>query len=136
MAGVSAAVAVTMALAGPASAMPALPWSNWGRTVSQLKRIPTVAGADAFDRMNACRLRFDHVGSWVEDAQLRTKKAKPGDLVLQVTFAAPHMPGPKKNKWKKDIIAQWYIPKSGAPIPWGDWADKIQNSDQVMWLHC
>lgn len=136
VAGVSVALALAVAMAGPVSAQPAMPWSGWGRTVSMLKKIPTAAGPDAFDRMKACRLRFQPTQSWVDDAQLRTKRGKPGDLILQVTFAAPDMPGRKQHKWKKDIVAQWYIPKSGKPTPWGAWADKIQNSDQVMWLHC
>jgi len=54
--------------------------------------------------------------------------------VLQVTFEAPKKPGDKSRQ--RDIIAQWYVPKSGAPTPWGQWADEIQNADQVMWLNC
>ena len=123
-----------MAVAAPASAWP-LP-SDWDRVVSTLKRIHTVAGANAFARMKACRLRFDRTQSWVEDAQLRPSKGryKPGDLFVQVTFEAPKMPG-RKNRMR-DIIAQWYIPKSDTPRPSGRWADEIQNSDQVEWLHC
>jgi hypothetical protein len=132
-----AAIALVLVVAGPASAWPQ---SDWGRVVSTLKRIHTVAGANAFQRMTACHLRFDRRLSWVEDAQLappqRTPqiKGKPGDLFLQVTFEAPKAPGRKTPV--KDIIAQWYIPKSDAPTPWGRWADELQNSDRVEWLPC
>jgi len=131
VAGLGAAIALVMVVAGPASAWP---WqSDW---VSTLKRVHTVTGANAFERMRACRLRFDPKRSWVEEAQLTPAKgkAKPGDRVLQVTFEAPKIPG-RKNRMR-DIIAQWYIPKSDEPTPWGRWADEIQNSDKVEWLHC
>ena len=132
-AAITLAMVVAMVGASPASAWPQ---SDWDRVVSTLKRIHTVAGANAFNRMRACRLRFDRQRSWVEDAQLTPSKgrAKPGDLLIQVTFEAPKMPGRKTRM--RDIIAQWYIPKSDAPTPWGRWADEIQNSDQVEWLHC
>lgn len=131
VAGLGAAIALATVLAGPASAWP---WqSDW---VSTLKRIHTVAGANAFERMKACHLRIDRQKSWIEDAQLTPAKgkAKPGDRVLQVTFEAPKIPG-RKNRMR-DIIAQWYIPKSDEPTPWGRWADEIQNSGQIEWLHC
>jgi hypothetical protein len=129
--GLGVAIALAVVVAGPASAWPS---SDWSRAVSTLKRIHTVVGANAYDRMRACRVRFDRRRSWVEDAQLTSTKGKPGDLVLQVAFDGPKMRGHKTRV--KDIIAQWYIAKSGLPTPWGLWADKIQNGDEVMGLHC
>jgi hypothetical protein len=130
--GLGAALALAMVVAGPASA------SDWGRVVSLLKRVHTVAGANAFKRMQACHVRFDHHESWVIDAQLTPAKgrAKPGDLFVQVTFEAPKKPGDKSRM--RDIVAQWYIPKSKSdePTPYNPWAGEIQNSDQVEWLPC
>jgi hypothetical protein len=129
VAGLGAAIALSMVVAGPASAWP---WqTDW---VMALKQIHTVAGPNAYDRMRACRLRIDPHMSWVEDAQLTRKRGKPGDLFVQVTFEAPKIPGNKHRQ--RDIIAQWYLPKSGEPTPEGQWADQIQNADQVMWLNC
>jgi hypothetical protein len=124
-----AAIALAMVAASPASAWPFQP--DW---VSALKRIETTAGPNAYDRMRKCRLRFDRQRSWIEDAQLTQKRGKPGDRVLQVTFEAPKKPGNKSRQ--RDIIAQWYLPKSGEPTPWGEWADQIQHADQIMWLPC
>jgi hypothetical protein len=136
VAGLGAAIVLALAVAGPASAWPQMDWpqTNWGRVVSTLKQIPAAGGENAFGRMKACRLKFDRTRSWIEDAQLTQKRGKPGDRLLQVTFEAPKMPGRKTRM--SNLIAQWYIPKGGQPTPWGPWADKIQNADQVMWLHC
>jgi hypothetical protein len=131
VAGFGAAIALVVTAAGPASATD-WPWQPaW---VTGLKRIHTSAGLDAYQRMRTCRLRIDRHESWVTDAMLRFKRGKPGDLVLQVTFEAPKKPGNKSRM--RDIVAQWYLPKGGQPTPWGEWADSIQNADQVMWLHC
>jgi hypothetical protein len=127
--GLGAAIALAMVVAGPASAWP---WqTDW---VSALKRIHTVDGPNAYDRMRACGLRIDRHLSFVADAQLTRKRGKPGDLVVQVAFEAPKIPGDKHRQ--RDLIAEWYLPKSGEPAPWNQWADQIQNADQVMWLHC
>ena len=110
------------------------------KLTAALNRIRTVTGETVFTRINNCRLRLDRDASWVDVAPIANPQigARVGDLIIQIVFDAPPIPG-NDPKLYHDLGARWLV-RDGKPTPNGGWADWLQNKPAPIgsssWLNC
>jgi hypothetical protein len=91
--------------------------------VYALEHIPTAAGTNAAQRMNACRFRIQ----WQDSTVTRVEVDNPqygvsaGDIIVEIMFERPD-PNPYVAR---DNLARWLV-TGGKPKPITPWAHEIQ----------
>lgn len=92
--------------------------------VYALRRIPTAVGANAYDRIAACRFRIQWNASWVAREVVANTNfgLRPGDIVISIEFDRPA----SDPEVAKDNLARWFI-RSGKLEPDTGWAREIQT---------
>jgi hypothetical protein len=107
-----------------------------------LSAIPVVTGGSAWDRMANCKMQIERQSWFVgkADRDVPTVGIKAGDLLIDVTFDLPHLPGAGTGEADqityKGMIARWQV-RRGQPLPRNGWAEQIQfRPTPLDWMRC
>jgi hypothetical protein len=113
---------------------------DWQKLLAALTKIPSADGGTVLSRIRSCGLKIHKSASWsgTEPIAVSQLGARAGDLVVQIVFDAPPLPGDDPTLYH-DLSALWIV-RNGKPLPEGGWADWLQNKPppigSISWMNC